>query len=200
MSELEKFLQQAAERLAQKLNEVQQPRQGQPPKQAGGAGQRPRGNQPASNLPPANSPPVAGRPQPRRPQSQRLSQTAMRTAERIPPQAEIIEAEILSNLTPRELGPNPLSSLDTRPALAQQISQADERMSGHVRDVFDHQVSQLRAPSGALGQGAVQGNIQAGVDLQRRQMDVSPLLKMLRQPQTLRAAFIASEIFKRKFE
>lgn len=195
MSDLEKFLQQAAERLAQKLNDVQQPRQAQPPKQAGAAGQRPPRNQPASNRPPAKSPPAAERPQP-----QRLGQRSVRTAERVPPQAEIIEAEILPSGAPRESGPNPLSSLDTRPALAQQISQADERMSGHVRNVFDHQVSQLRAPSGALGQGAVHGNIQAGLDLQRRQMDVSPLVKMLRQPQTLRAAFIASEIFKRKFE
>ncbi len=167
MNDLEKFLQQAAERLAQKLNEGQKP---SPPR-----------------------PPVTQRPAPR----------AVRSAERRPPplEAEIIEAEVIEPdrfSDRRELGPNPLSNIDTRPELAQRISQTDERMLGHLHDVFDHEVTQLRQASSALNQGGPKGETDRSIDLQKRSMDVSPLVKMLRQPDTLRAAFLASEIFKTK--
>jgi hypothetical protein len=97
------------------------------------------------------------------------------------------------------MGPNPLSNIDTRPGLAQQISQTDERMQGHLQQVFGHEVSQLHAASKTLNPSAVRGAIENNTDLQRRIMDVSPLVKMLRQPDTLRAAFLASELFRRKF-
>ncbi len=162
--ELEKFLQQAAERLAQKINE-------------------------ATN-PPGNKP------------SQSSSEKrTVRSAERQRPpvvEAEIIEAEVIEPAYRRELGPDPLSNIDTRPALAQQISQADERMAGRLHDVFDHEVMNLPQASSAL-QRPRQGETEKSIDLQRRTQDVSPLVQMLRQPDTLRAAFVASEIFKRKF-
>ncbi len=174
-SDLEKFLQQAAERLAQKVNEGQRPTQ---PKPASG------GNQP----PVARPQPSAGPSRPSRPAT-----GSTRSAERRPLQAEIVDAEIIEPQTNRrESGPNRLSNIDTRPGLAQQISQTDERMVEHMHDVFDHEVSNLRKPTG-------QGETEKSIDLQRRQQQVSPLVDMLRQPDSLRAAFIASEIFKRKF-
>jgi len=167
MNDLEKFLQQAAERLAQKLNEGQKPKPFVPPA--------------AQRQPP---PPI-------------------RSLERQPPpSAEIIEADLVEQdrfSSPRQMGPNPLSNIDTRPGLAQQISQTDERMEGHLQHVFGHEVSQLHAASKTLNPSAVRGAIENNTDLQRRIMDVSPLVKMLRQPDTLRAAFLASELFKRKF-
>ena len=168
MNDLEKFLQQAAERLAGKLKEGENRSPAQP---SGGQRQPPR---------------------------------SVRMAERQPPQrdAEIIEAEIIEPAKEhlrRELGPDPFSNLDTRPELAQHISLADERMAGHLHEVFDHPVTQLRQTTQPLIPAIAKGETEKNIDLQRRQMDVSPLVKMLRQPETLRAAFLASEIFKPKF-
>ncbi len=160
--DLERFLQEAAERLAQKVN------QGQPQKK-----------------------PV--RPQP------------IRQAERARIDPDILDAEIIEadadpvpTLVPREKGPDPLSSLDTRPPLAQSIDQADERMTAHIHGALDHRVVNLRASSPALQRGGSMDD-KRGSQVERRQRMVSPLMNMLRQPETLKAAFIASEIFKRKF-
>ncbi len=167
-SDLEKFLQQAAERLAQKVNE-------------------------------ARKPPVAQRPaQPqRRPEPIRSTERRPRAIE-----DEIVEAEVIESdqvvAARREQGPNPLSSIDTRPGLAQQISQTDERMAEHMHDVFDHDVSKLRKSLPA-NMTKVKGETEKSIDLHRREQQVSPLINMLRQPDSLKAAFIASEIFKRKF-
>lgn len=160
--DLERFLQQAAERLKQKLE------QGAPAPKA---------------APPR--PPV-------------------RQAERARPvlssevvDAEILEAELVDKAQ-RARGPNPLSNLDTRPALAQHIGQTDERMAGHMQEVFDHDVTGLKQASNALqGPGSNQTNVRSEVT--KRSHQVSPLVSMLRSADTLRAAFIASEIFARKF-
>ncbi len=171
-SDLEKFLQQAAERLAQKVNEAQRP----PPKKTP-AGPRP------------------GQPQ-RRPESIRSSERRPLAIDDDIVDAEIIEpAKVTAR---REQGPNPLSSIDTRPGLAQKISQTDERMAGHMHDVFDHDVSKLRQASPAL-KSTAKGETEKSIDLHRRELQVSPLVQMLQQPESLKAAFIASEIFKRKF-
>lgn len=171
-SDLEKFLQQAAERLAQKVNEAQRP--------------------------PSKKPPVTQRPTQtqRPPQSTRSSERR-----RMAIDDEIVEAEVIESspvAQRREAGPNPMSSIDTRPGLAQNISQTDERMAGRMHDVFDHDVSKLREASPAL-KSSVKGETEKSIDLHRREQQVSPLIQMLRQPESLTAAFIASEIFKRKF-
>ncbi len=151
-NDLERFLQQAAERLAQKA-----------------------GNRGAPAVRPSDSLPSAAR--------QQSSH---------PPLAEVVTAEVvdnssrLSNL--REAGPDPLSTIDTRPALAQSISQSDERMLDHVHQVFDHQISNLRAASSTLSAQSSPAN----------RPTESPIVEMLRNPNSLRSAFIASEIFKRK--
>ncbi|MEZ6137152.1 MAG: hypothetical protein R3C53_19865 [Pirellulaceae bacterium] len=156
-SDLERFLQQAAERLKQKMEQ---------------------GNAPSPTRP-----------------AQPIRPAPVRQAERAPPQfePEIIDAEVI-DLSRRELGPDPLSNIDTRPELAREINQADEKMSGHLHDVFDHSVSNLHSASAALST-----NTGKGSELTIRKRQVSPLVDMLRQPESLRAAFIASEIFTRKF-
>lgn len=151
-NDLERFLQQAAERLAQKA-----------------------GNRGAASPRPSASLPSAAR--------QNSAQ---------PPLAEVVTAEVidtgsrLGNL--RESGPDPLSTIDTRPALAQDISQADERMLDHVHQTFDHQLSNLKAASSSLSTQTSKTN----------RPSESPIVEMLRNPNSLRNAFIASEIFKRK--
>ena len=164
-NDLEKFLQQAAERLKDKIQQQQS----------------------------ATRPPPTPPPRQRRPLESAGSQ-------------EVVQATVVN---PRERGDDPLSSIDTRPSiaserlphLAQDISQADERMSGHLHQVFDHTVSRLQTASTALqtnvGRDADQTD--QAIEVNRRDRMSSPFLRMLRKPSTLRAAFVASEIFRRKF-
>jgi hypothetical protein len=170
-SDLEKFLQQAAERLRDKLQQGQQ-------------AQRPSSS--------STQPPSPPRP-------------TQRPTHRSNP-SEVVEARVVRSL--RESGPDPLSTIDTRPSvghdfnsnLAHEIGQADEKMAGHLHQVFDHRISNLPRASEALQASSPrtsQTDEPIGVD--RRENLVSPLIKMLRNPTTLRAAFLASEVFNRKF-
>jgi len=166
-SDLEKFLQQAAERLRDKIQQSQQPQRSQ-----------------------QTPPPVKPRHQ--------LSQSRAN-------EPRVIEATVV----PRQLGDDPLSSIDTRPSvaremrnhLAENISQTDERVSGRMIQVFDHTVSTLPSASNALQSNAPKTADQtnSAVEVNRRGRMASPFLRMLRKPDTLRAAFIAGEIFRRKF-
>ena len=171
-SDLEKFLQQAAERLAQKT--------GSKPPVPG----RPR---PAAGMP---------RPQPSPPPKQ------AQAGRRLAPMAEIIDAEVLEGddrraRALREAGPDPLSMIDTRPSLAQSIGQADERMGEHVQHVFGHELPHLASAAKPLmGSGQANQTDLATEVVFRKQFD-NPLVAMLRSPDTLRAAFIVSEIFRR---
>lgn len=160
--DLEKFLQQAADRLAEKVNKGQN---APPPKRST--------QQPTRARPPKN----------------------VRRAERAPIEPEIIEAEVIDvDLA----GPDPISDIDTRhldpavshrPELAQRISQADERMASHVEHVTDHEIVNIRKASDALD-----GKEPA------KQAVVNPIAEMLRSPNSIKQAFIASQIFQRKFE
>lgn len=156
--DLERFLQQAAERLKQKLDQANQPAQ-----------------------PPKPPPPVR--------QAERA-----RPVLQAEPADEVLEAQVIE--LPRSAGANPLSNLDTRPALAQQIGLADERMAGHLQEVFDHPVSKIKQASAALEDSSVA--IAGSSEVRVRAKQSSPMVEMLRNPQTLRAAFIASEIFARR--
>jgi hypothetical protein len=186
-SDLEKFLQQAAERLAQKANASGG--RGQAGGRGPGGGQQPKRRPAGSTLPP-------GGPRRQEPTSQAGG------GQRPAPTAEIIEAEVIDGdearrRALREAGSDPLSTLDTRPALAQTISQADERMGSHLQQVFNHELTQLRAPSADLASGiAARSDATAGVPAKAQ--PANPIVAMLRNPDSLRAAFIASEIFKRR--
>ena len=172
MSDLEKFLQQAAQR----MKERQQ--------QAGGQPQRPQ--------------------QPAQPQQQQPARNQNRPQNRpIQPiaQAEIVDAQIVDN--PRELGPDRLSSLDTRQGPGTtNVSMADERMASHVQQVFDHNLGQLgHAPPMKVPEPKASSLEQTK---QRTEVSVSKqsvpwIIRLLQNPDTLRATFVASEIFKRRF-
>lgn len=161
--DLEEFLRQAAERLANKVNQ-------------------------SSNPP---KPPV-----------RRTPQQSVRQAERAPIEAEIVEADLID-----ESGPNPLSDLDTRyrsrpvaprtRSVSHGVDQADERMEGRLHQSLDHDMVQLRDASAALGGNSPNVAHSGSTSVTRRDRQVSPLVTMLRNPQTLRAAFIAGEIFRR---
>lgn len=174
MSDLEKFLQQAAQR----MKERQQ--------QAGGQPQRPQ--QPA--------PPPQQQQQPVRNQNRPQNRPIQPIAE-----AEIVDALIVDN--PRELGPDRLSSLDTRqsPGTAN-VSMADERMASHVQQVFDHNLGQLsQSPPMRVPEPKTSSFEQTK---QRTEVSVSKqsvpwIIRLLQNPDTLRATFVASEIFKRRF-
>lgn len=183
--DLERFLQQAAEQLARKVSESQRP-----------AGSRRTSPQ---SSPQAGQNRGAGRsnnPQPGR--------GNVRRAERLPPQAEVIEANVIGPINPEdEHGPDPLSDLDTRhldpsvlhrPKFAGGIDQADERMSEHVRHVIDHDIVDLRDASRALGRHSDSSRVE------KRTLHSNPLIEMLRHKDSLKSAFIASEIFRRKFD
>lgn len=170
MSDLEKFLQQAAQRMKER--------------QAGGT-------------PPRPQPPPA---QPARPQQPRKNPRPQNQ----PPMAEIVDAEVVTS-NRRELGPDRLSTIDTRPTPGtNDVNQADERMASHVQQVFDHGVGQLsqqaviKVPEPtASSQANDQSNRKT--EVQTQQMELHWLSETFRNPNTLRAAFIASEIFRRKF-
>lgn len=159
--DLEKFLQEAAERLAQRVNQS---------------------NAPAEKRKP--------------PRQVRQSERAPLEPELV--DAEIVDAEIVSSGNPRELGPNPLSNIDTRQSLAQEVGRADEKMAEHIQDVLDHDVGRLGDASDGFSGAGKQSSSKIASQVDRREHMVSPLVDMLRRPETLRAAFIASEIFKRK--
>ncbi len=177
-NDLERFLQQAAERLKEKIQ------QSQPPQRSAQTQRSSQGQRPATTPPPLRP-------------GQRLA---------TPVDPQVVEATVIQ---PRQLGDDPLSSIDTRPPvghemrnhLAEDISQADERIAGRVHQVFDHNVSTLPSASNALQAGAPRSEDQtnSAVEVNRRGRMASPFLRMLRKPDTLRAAFIASEIFRRKF-
>ncbi len=176
-NDLEKFLQQAAERLAKKVREAQQvPQRGEAPQE-----------------PPR-------RRDPQQPRSIRAAERQVRSLDADFSEPDIVEAEVVEvpSIANRQPHRPRSSSIESRPGLAQKISLSDERMAGHVRDVFDHEVTQLGKASAALDAN-IKGETEKSIDLQRRQLDVSPLVSMLRHSDSLRAAFIASEIFKRKF-
>lgn len=188
-SDLEKFLQQAAERLAQK------------------AGNRQQGSRPSAGL---GSPGLgsagqasAGQGSSGGPRTQHGQPFAQSQGRRPAPVVEIIDAEVLEeeerrSRALRAAGPDPLSTIDTRPALAQSISLADERMGEHVQHMFGQELSHLATTASQPLMGSQQPNQtdQATEVISRKQFD-NPLVVMLRSPDTLRAAFIISEIFRR---
>lgn len=163
-NDLERFLQQAAERLAQKAN----------------PNARPNRVAPTPSNPP-RQPPVGSR----------------------PPIAEVIEAEVLDDEARKRAlrlqGPDPLSSIDTRPQLGQSIREGEERMGSHVHQIFDHELTHLRAASPSLAQSGQVKQTNQSTEVSTRKKAAHPLIATLNDPDTLRTAFILGEIFRRKF-
>lgn len=183
MSDLEKFLQQAAQRMKER-----QQAGGSPPPQ-----QQPRQQPVQQQRPPQQRPPQQRQSQQRPPVRPQPAQVF---------DAEIVEAEVVDQ--PRELGPDRLSSIDTRPKPGTaNVNMADERMASHVQQVFEHGVGQLsqkpviqvNEPSAAPSDDQTRRK----TEVHSQKQNVHWMTEMLRQPETVRALFIASEVFKRKF-
>lgn len=165
--DLESFLKQAAERLAQQINQA------------------------------------AGKPVPqaRQPRQVRKAEREFRDPEIV--DAEMVDENERRREAARRRGPDPLSEIDTRERLAQGIDQADERMAAHIHQALDHDVMNLKTASQPLtyAQSRASGvqTSASSSEVQKLRARTSHLIDMLRNPETLRQAFIVSEIFNRKF-
>ena len=169
MSDLEKFLQQAAERLRERLQEQQR---SQPP--------------------------------PPRPVRQ-AERSTFRYEEVEDEEDDLVEAE----LSERRKTPLPDRSerfgsvAARRPPVTDNVDQADERMSDHLHQAFDHALGQINPRQVVQVNTATAARDQSQTgrssEVQRSEELVSPLISILRHSSSLRAAFIVSEIFKRKF-
>ena len=182
MSDLEKFLQQAAQRMKERQQGGGQPAQ-RPAQPAQRPAQAQQPQRPQQNRPPQSR-------QPLRPQGQVM-------------EAEIVDAQVVES-NPRERGPDRLSNIDTRPRPGtDNVNMADERMASHVQQVFEHGVGQLSQkpaiqitdPSAA----PTDDRTNRKTEVQTQAKNVHWIAQMMQQPDTVRALFIASEVFKRKF-
>ncbi len=113
---------------------------------------------------------------------------------------EIIEPEIVIDVSDRHLK-SLKPTLPKTNRLAKEIDQADEKLEGRQKQVFDHQVGQLgkskKPKSKAKPQTKRLSDNQPTLEIAVDKPG-DEVLEMLRHPQSLRVAFIASEIFTRK--
>jgi hypothetical protein len=170
MSDLEKFLQQAAQRMRERMEQQQQAR------------------------PPQAPTPSAQQPAPRSPvqPNKKKKQPNQQAKQRRPDQADqVVEAQLVDD---RRAGPNRMSSLDTRAApISASVHMADERMAGHLHQTFDHQIGQL----GSTGPLSSSSN-QPSVASDGSRLSAHPIFEALQSPQSLRSAVILSELLQRK--
>ncbi len=171
MSDLEKFLQQAAERMKQRMQQQgaapspQQPQK--PPKQK-------------QQQPPRAQKPIQGK-----------------KSRKADPEQE--DADHHTTVGGHISGRGPVVSRN--------VDQADERMSAHLHDTFDHKLGTLgQKPIGSVNDAGSNANLQkaksatmAETHVETRDITRNPIFDMLTNSDSIQAAFIASEIFKRKF-
>lgn len=131
-------------------------------------------------------------------------------------EAEIIEPTLDENPRPRKRAKSrksseaPMSTSLPPPRLSSisEVDQADERMAKHVKDWIDHPVSHLsntqitasrESSTAAATDTSNVVSIDQSTNVQHREQHKSPLVDMLRNQESLKSAFIVSEIFTRKF-
>ncbi len=150
------------------------------------------------------------------PQQQPQRQQPVRQVER---SRQVVEAEVVDladegeSVTRRVTAPSPVAQPHAVPTIgtamspSREIDSADERMARHVQDFLVHPVSNLSqetvtakdAIAAEIIPVAPVSQITSSTDTQIRKQIRHPLVEMLRRPDTIRAAFVASEIFKTKF-
>lgn len=195
MSDLEKFLQQAAQRMKERQQAAGRPAN---PQQSDNP--RPQQTAPQQRaIPPQQK---QSRPQEKkRPPNRGNQQPEILQAEIV--QADVVQDNFNRSNVPREAGPDRLSSLDTRPHPgSKSLTQADERMASRVQQVFDHGLGQLsQKPAIKVPETGVTGSDQTNqkTEVSHQKQASHPMQQVLRNPDTLRAAFVAGEIFRRKF-
>lgn len=165
-NDLEKFLTQAAERLAEKLQGRQPERQ--PPRR------------------------------PQQPQSVRHTERQMQHYEPEIADEDVLDAELIPmSQDERSHGPSRLSQIGRSEAMANDASHADERMTERLERAFG---PRTKSSSEELT-GSYRSVYDSESDVSSvtvHQRDRSPLVAMFGSPGTLKAAFIAGEIFRRK--
>jgi hypothetical protein len=156
------------------------------------------------------------KPQPQQPNRQQPPRQPVRQAER---SRQVVEAEVVEladegeSVTRRVNAPGPMTQPHIVPTIgpavtpSREVDSADERMAQHVQDFLTHPVSNLSnetsSAKNSIGAEIVTAapvsEITSSTNTQVRKQFQHPLVGMLRRPETLRAAFIAGEIFKTKF-
>lgn len=151
-----------------------------------------------------------------KPQPQQPPRPPVRQAER---SRQIVEAEVVEladegeSVTRRVNAPSPMTQPQFGPSIgptvtpSKEIDSADERMAQHVQEFLVHPVSNLSKETASaknsiaaeIVTAAPVSEITSSTNTQVRKQFQHPLVGMLRRPETLRAAFIAGEIFKPKF-
>jgi hypothetical protein len=132
---------------------------------------------------------------------------------------QVVEAEVVEpidegeSVSRRVTLPSPVSKPHSVPTItshatpSQQVDTADERMAKHVQDFLVHPVSQFSNESVATKDAIAaeivpvqpMSQITSQTEAQFRPAHLHPMVAMLRSPDTLKAAFIISELFARKF-
>lgn len=140
--------------------------------------------------PPVPQPPAHARPQPmmpREPVVEILDDLV---------EAEIIEAtpltDIGSHVSQHQFGVEVSHHAD---GLAEGIEQADERLSAHLHDTFDHRVGSMDDSTTFVGAGGENASDPATDTTANSR--AAEIAEMLRNPQSVRNAVILSEILTR---
>jgi hypothetical protein len=111
--------------------------------------------------------------------------------------AEIIEASPArsgSQEPPVNKGKRQKQKKAKRPEkLGNVAAQADAKMETHLHDKFDHQIGSIAAPVQSV-------TADINPELKTRPEETHPLLELLKNPQSIRSAFIFAELLRRPEE
>jgi len=131
-------------------------------------------------------------PGPPRPAARRPVQPVVE-AEVIPdgPEAEDVATHVSQHITTAEIAQHTAG-------LGTEVRQTDSKVQAHLQSKFDHRVASIDARSGVAARGGVSARpTDKGP---RRPAAASELVQMLRDPKSIRQAFVLSEIFQRPEE
>ena len=123
-------------------------------------------------------------------------------------QPEVPTAQVVDYSTPYQPTVGNLSTNLPSGNLGRGIRQADERMESHVKQVFQHELGQIRTTNSATAAGKkrdqpsnlLETPATAAEPQQSAKVSSVSMIKQLRDPQTLRMAIIAHEIMKRPWQ
>ena len=108
--------------------------------------------------------------------------------------AELADTDRVGNLVARDLAGTQQIANNIR-HLGEEVDQADDKLTAHLQQVFDHKVGHLKARATQSVSAPLPGPAAAGPTLSS-----SDLAQMLGSPQQLRNAIILSEILHRPEE
>ena len=123
-------------------------------------------------------------------------------------QPEIPTAEVVEYSSPYKPTVGNLATSLPAGNLSRGIRQADERMESHVKQLFQHELSQIRSSNTASASAKKRDQSSNLLETPAAAAEPQPtakvsavsMIKQLRDPQTLRMAIIAHEIMKRPWQ